>query len=97
MTYTVEDHSRDYALYQGAPAAIADAYAAYVMAEIDADPSELDGWNHMRRWPCWAERNLSECFQCGSGHALRFPDALPPCWECQDCGCTRAAREGMIP
>jgi hypothetical protein len=89
MPCTLEDHSRDYALNLRAGAEVADAYAAWVVAEIESDPDLLDGWTHSRRWPEWAYQNVSECFQCGSPWALLCPDASPVCWQCPFCGCSR--------
>lgn len=85
---TLEDHCRDWARRQRAPEAVANAYAAYVVAEVEADPGLLPGWHHPRDYPAWASRNLSECMQCGSPWALRQAS----CWECQDCGCSRPDR-----
>ncbi len=87
MAYTLYEHSQDWALLSAnAPGDIADAYAAYVVAEDESGAYGELGAYHPSEWAAWSERNLAECQQCGSEWALRKSG----CWECQDCGCSRS-------
>jgi hypothetical protein len=96
MTYTLLEHSWDWATDQGAPDSVASAYATEITAEVgERADCGLLAVDHPACWPAWCERNLSRCFQCGGNWALWCPDATPQCWECQVCMCSRPAPGGI--
>lgn len=95
--YTLLEHCRDWAAGQGAPAAVADAYASYALAVFPWAATYVlapasSGSPEM--WASWRERNLSSCLRCGGPWALLCLDARPVCWQCAACGCSRPVPGG---
>jgi hypothetical protein len=89
MPDTLQEHSRDYALNQGAPVTVADAYAAWFVAEEAAGVYDglEHGPSHRTEWADWRDDNLADCLQCGGPWALLC--SYPVCWQCEVCGCSR--------
>lgn len=95
LTYTLFEHSRDYALDVAyASEEVADAYADFIVAEDEAGAFGEFGADHAREWPAWSARYLAVCAECGSPWMLFDAAGGDDAWVCSYCCHTAPADDG---